>query len=207
MITVELVVETPGTVPAVPWPVAITEDAFLRLSADTTPLQVGSVMQQLVHYNRIPGDTIEALIDRVIAANTLLLPGGILVANADGAVVIAPGCCSGLEDWQTWERCVNERSSPWGGHDPAPWIAYDGDMARLWADGGTDDARSESAIRDAGIDYVDVPAVELQRLLHQAGRALGQFAAPLRRWAEATTPLYADALVARLAEAFRIPLP
>jgi hypothetical protein len=98
---------------------------------------LGLVFAQLVDYNRIAGGDIGALQSGVLAAERLILPGGLQASLGDQE--INPSCCCGLEGWREWQR-VLDGGSPWLGHDPAPWVELSGDVVRVWSDGALDEA-------------------------------------------------------------------
>jgi hypothetical protein len=140
-----------------PWPSAGRE-GFVRPSGGLTGPEVGSIMAQLVSYNQVEAEpTVEGLLSAAIAAERLLLPGG--VQASAGARKISPGCCCGLEGWREWLVCFESGQSPWLGHDPAPRIEWAGAVVRVWSDGGLD-------------PVADAFAIEFER---------GQFAAELGR--------------------------
>jgi len=137
------VVEVPLLKGPWPWPIADRKPfSFIRLSGGCTEAEVGSVIAQLVKYNLgEPESTAVGLLARVVAAQSLRLPGG--VQACAGEREINPSCCCGLEGWRAWSECLESGPSPWMGHDPAPHIEWAGELVRVWSDGG------QSAVADA----------------------------------------------------------
>lgn len=111
--------------------------SMIRLSAEMTYAQIGLVIAQLAKYNQIEltGDRLTVL-NQIIAAESLVLPGGIQVTS-EMQNTISSSCCCGLETWRDWLDFLKTGASPWLGHDPSPWIENLGDAIRIWSDGGT----------------------------------------------------------------------
>ncbi|QJX00278.1 hypothetical protein [Frigoriglobus tundricola] len=130
------VVEIRSVEESPPWLIADLEPlSFIRLSGGMTFTEVGSVMAHLVSYNSIEAEpTARGLLSGAVAAEGLILPGGIQVS--EGKRAISPRCCCGLEGWREWLAGMESTESPWMGHDPMPWIEWDGDTVRVWSDSG-----------------------------------------------------------------------
>lgn len=130
------VVEAPwfdGT-PPWPWPIADRKPfSFIRLARAMEHVDVGSVIAQIVT-DLDAAPTIPALAASVLEAESLQLPGG-LQASQEGRE-INPSCCCGLEGWREWLWCLESGESPWMGHEPTPWVEWQGGVARVWSDGG-----------------------------------------------------------------------
>src|SRR5688572_23031566 len=110
-----------------------------------TGAKVGAVIAQVAAYNRVDAEpTVEALLSGISAAERVILPGG--VQASAGEREINPGCCCGLEGWREWLTRVGPNDSPWTGHDPAPLVERDGDVVRVWSDGGLSQAPDAFAI-------------------------------------------------------------
>jgi hypothetical protein len=165
--------------PPWPWPIADREAyVLIRLSGGMTGAEVGSILAQLVAYNQVAAEpTVEELLSGAIAADGLLLPGG-LQATA-GARKISPGCCCGLEGWREWGTCLESGQSPWLGHDPAPRIEWAGALVRVWSDGGLDPVADAFAIefeRDqfvAELGYVERALQGFLRLVADWAQVVG----------------------------------
>ncbi len=103
---------------------------------DKTPDdQIGSIIGQLADYNSIDvvSDT-SVTLQRIIEAESLILPGGIS-ACSDGCIPIVPSCCCGLERWRDWIKFLSTGENPWLGHDPSPYLKRDGQLIHVWSDG------------------------------------------------------------------------
>jgi len=133
------------------------------------------------------------------ASASLIAPGGLQVVDHGSGAVVSPGCCCGLETWREWIDATQERRSLWLGHDPSPWIQFSFDRARIWSDGGLDEAEvtSESA-------FIDLPLADVPTRIEQAHRDLVAFLPRLRAWAVSRAPAEADALVANFDRCFRV---
>ena len=186
-------VPAPSQLKAAPWPVvSAAGDGFLRLSGHSSAAEVGTVVWQLVTYNRLAGSQ---PLRAAIAARRLALPGGLAVEGEDGNVV-RPGCCTGLEEWREWWS-VPERPSLWLGHDPAPWIEDKGGVLRIWSDGGLSE-RPKDAFS------IDVQRDELGSQLRRVERELQGFLQRLEAWAELQDRQTAADFVARFDQMFEI---
>lgn len=138
LIQMQAVIETPHYEGKFVCPWEIFEAppfSMIRLSAEMTYAQIGLVIAQLAKYNQIEltGDRLTAL-NQIIAAESLVLPGGIQVVD-ELQNTISPGCCCGLEDWRGWINFLKTYESPWLGHDPSPWIEMKDDVIWIWSDG------------------------------------------------------------------------
>jgi len=125
-----------------------------------------------------------------------VLPGGLALEDQDGRV-LRPGCCSGLETWREWFSVSKASSSPWMGHDPAPWIEDRGDVLRVWSDGGLSE-------RPLAAFSIDVQRDELSFELRRVEQDLQGFLQRLDTWAESQDPKAARAFVARFDHMFEI---
>ncbi len=95
-----------------PWEIAtFSKGYFLPISEHLSLPEIGAVMALLIFYNR------QKNLADIVAAKTLVLPGGI-GGYANQELIIIPGCCCGLESWRDWERFLTTGNSPWCGHDP-----------------------------------------------------------------------------------------
>lgn len=198
MIVFEPVIETCDACGFEAWPVGATSaDGYLILSGDLTPADVGTAMAAIAAYNHSsitpdgeeddrPGSAV--LIQRIIDAECLLAPGGLRVRDTESGVTVNPGCCSGLEDWQGWNRLVMRQSdAPWLGHDPSPWVEHLGQAIRIWPDGGMGPTTGTTP---AGLSPIEVPAARLPSLVADARNQLQGFLNLLEPWAQ---PLGGDA--------------
>jgi uncharacterized protein (TIGR02996 family) len=192
------VVEAPWYegVPSWPWPVADCKPySLIRLSDEITEPEVGSVMAQLVSYNQMEAEpTVEALLSGAIAAESLLLPGG--VQASDGERQINPGCCCGLEGWREWLDCLRTGQSPWMGHDPTPRIEWADEVVRVWSDGGLGPATDSFAI--------ELDRSQLAFELGEVERELREFLQHVATWARAVGFSQPSALCRKMDACFRI---
>jgi hypothetical protein len=192
------VVEAPWFEVAPPWPWPVADHqacSFVRLSGEMTGAEGGSVMAQLVTYNQIEAEpTVEGLLLGAIAAESLLLPGG--VQASIGEREINPGCCCGLEEWREWRECLDTAQSPWMGHDPAPRIEWAGQAVQVWSDGGLGPTTDAFAIEFEQGRF----AAELDRV----ERDLRGFLAVIADWARKAGFSDPLALCCKLDTCFRI---
>ncbi|NEO88729.1 MAG: hypothetical protein F6J87_31565 [Spirulina sp. SIO3F2] len=126
-----------------PWSVPEFEPlSMIQLHEGMSHPEVGLVMAQLAAYNHIDLENDrQTVLEQILGADSLVLPGGIEVISQ--GKVIPPSCCCGLETWREWQEFLKTGNSPWLGHDPSPWLESDGDIVRIWSDGGLE------AVKDA----------------------------------------------------------
>ncbi len=155
-----------------PWQISSAKPSC-RLSGNMTEAEIGLVFLQLVQYNQVDfsGD-ISTVLTRLIAADRLILPGGIQVLLSDGRD-ITPGCCCGLETWREWQTFLKTGNTPWLGHDPSPWLERQGQLVRIWSD--------ESGLNTF---FVDVPPNVFQEFLRLVEQDLQAFLWCVESWAQ-----------------------
>src|SRR5262249_21653571 len=101
--------------------------------------------------------------------------GGIELV-AGGKVVIAPGCCCGLEMWREWIDFADGGHPPWCGHD----TGYDIER------------RASGAL---AVNDVEVAPSALRAAVARVESDLRAFATLLRHWAAEVAPAVADRFV------------
>jgi hypothetical protein len=194
MVILEAVVETVVAGERPPWPISVPEaERLVRLSGESSAAEVGDVVQQLVLYNSLPlAGSAPEVIARVIAAENLVLPGGIRARSDSSDLVAVPGCCCGMERWRDWIGLEAEASSPWWGHDPDPWVERIGDTLRLWSDAST----------AATAFCFEVSVAEYPRMIAAVSVDLASFTQRLQQWARVLTPDTADKLASHFYSLF-----
>nr|WP_168504043.1 hypothetical protein [Streptomyces sp. S1D4-11]QIY92947.1 hypothetical protein HEP87_00035 [Streptomyces sp. S1D4-11] len=208
MLIVNAVLETPDTVDFSFWPVAdLPPYQFMALSGSMSPLEVGSALAMLAHYNsRTCGDDRPLMdasepIRRLLETNKVIAPGGLRVHDTRTNVTVKPGCCCGLEDWREWLD-VADGETLWLGHDPSPRLEHADEVVQLWPHGG--DAQETPSGQPIEIVVGDLPGI-----LHTVQEGLQGFLSLTRQWAARHVPTLAADLAARLDEDLAIspPLP
>ncbi|NRQ37860.1 hypothetical protein HII36_39430 [Nonomuraea sp. NN258] len=194
------------------WPVtAETGWGWAPLSGVLGFAEVGTVMAVLARADAEPGADSEGapecdalspaeadaatLVRRLLAQEDLIATGGLELRDQAARVSISPGCCSGLEEWRSWESLF-AGETPWFGHDPSPWAEFDGERLRVWQDGGLGETRWGRC--------VEVPVQALAGLLRAAQDDLRAFLGLVGEWGEVVVPGLAARLVGRLDAAFDI---
>jgi hypothetical protein len=127
VLIMDAIVETYDAVDFAQWPTAVPRaDRLLALSGQMSLLEVGTAMAVLTSYNHDDSDgsapDTEAGIRRIqnlLGVDLVTAPGGILLQDTTTGVVIAPGCCFGLENWRDWLDLINGEEL-WLGHGTAP---------------------------------------------------------------------------------------
>lgn len=141
----------------------------------------------------------DTIVRRLLDQDTLIAPGGLELHDLSTGVTVAPGCCSGLEDWRAWSKALSG-DDVWLGHDPAPSIAVNGDRMRVWQDGGLGESAPEG-------DFVDLPVALFPALLGSVQHDLVGLLGRVGEWADGGTPSLAGELVRKLDEALSISEP
>jgi hypothetical protein len=159
-----------------PWDVPVF-DSFsrIRLSGEMTYPEIGLVFAQLARYNQVDlsGES-QTVLNQILEAESLVLPGGIQAVWADK--VISPSCCCGLETWRDWQEFLKTGETPWLGHDPSPWLEIRGDLIRIWSDGGLDES-----IKNAF--YVEIKRSAFREAIQSVERDLQGFLFCISSWA------------------------
>ena len=144
----QAVVETPHPQGefACPWNLQTLEPlSWIRLSSEMTEQEIGSIVAQLVQYDQLEfSEDSHLVLDRILTAESLILPGGIQAILGDQT--IDPSCCCGLETWRKWQAFLTTGNSPWLGHDPSPWVEANHEQIRIWSDGGLGES-TQNALR------------------------------------------------------------
>lgn len=182
-----------------PWPWAVSNPpvfSFMRLGPDMAADDAGLFFALLADYNRIASEDIATLEEGVLAAEHLILPGGLVVAHGD--LVIEPSCCCGLEDWRDWEQALTGQS-PWLGHDPAPWVEVSGSTVCVWADGAEDAATDTYAI--------SFERAHFETELARAGTHLRAFLKQFARWTQSVGFSHPERVCCKLDRSFAITAP
>lgn len=160
-----------------PWAIVKFEPySMMRLHGLMTYPEIGLVFAQLAKYNKIEltGDRLTVL-KQVVAAESLVLPGGIQIIS-DSHETIFPSCCCGLETWREWIDFLKTGQTPWLGHDPSPFVENRGDVIRIWSDGGM------GTVSDAF--YIDVSRDRFAKALILVEQDLQAFLPLIESWAQ-----------------------
>lgn len=112
----------------------VIREEFICLSSESNEQDVELFLILLFGYNHI---NIEQSF--LLSFNELLEQEGVAISGGiaffeDESKYILPSCCCGLEDFSEVIDTINNKQSPWLGHDPAPGITYCNDQVRVWPD-------------------------------------------------------------------------
>lgn len=179
-----------------PWQVPeFTPFSMIRLFGEMTSPEIGLVFAQLAKYNQIElTNGKQAVLEQILEAESLVLPGGIEVISEEKP--IPPSCCCGLETWREWIMFLETGNSPWLGHDPSPWIESQGDTIRIWSDDGIEPASDAF--------YIDVPRPDFKRALMLVERDLQSFLYSTENWAREVGFARAKELSQKFDECFNV---
>ncbi|MFF3686565.1 hypothetical protein [Streptomyces sp. NPDC002187] len=203
MLIVEAVLETFDVAEFTLWPVAdLPAYRFLALSGRLSPKEIGTAMASLAVYSSEDSDRATdsvGLVRQLIEAECVTGLGGVRLRDTETGVVVAPGCCCGLEDWRDWLD-IMDGGEPWLGDWPAPRVEHSGPVVQLWpADGRSGLCTAPQAI--------EIPLVTLPDVLQTVRNDLSGFLVVVRQWADRYAPALARDLIAKLDEGLAISAP
>lgn len=198
LIQMQAVMETPDYEDDVscPWQIPeYTPFSMIRLFGEITSPEVGIVFAQLAEYNQIElANDKQSVLEQILEAESLVLPGGIKVISKDKS--ISPSCCCGLETWREWIMFLETGQSPWLGHDPSPWLERQGDLIRIWSD--------DSIEPVSRVFCIDVPRPDFERALILVERDLQAFLYSIESWAQDVGFARSNELSQKFDECFNI---
>ncbi|MDQ0789811.1 hypothetical protein [Streptomyces sp. B3I8] len=203
MLIMDAIVETYDAADFTLWPVAApNSDRHLALSDQMSQPEVGTAMAVLTCYNHDDSDghspDTDAGIRRIqnlLNVDLVIAPGGILLQDTATGVMIAPGCCFGLESWRDWLGLMHGEEV-WLGHGTTAHVERHRILVKAWPD--TDPpARTP----------IELPLAELPDLLQTVHDKLNGFLALAEQWASRYAPALAPALIAKLNEDLNIETP
>lgn len=179
-----------------PWPIPEFKPlAMIRLWGEMTYPEIGLVFAQLARYNQIElANNKQTVLEEILKTESLVLPGGIQIVSAEK--VIPPSCCCGLETWREWIDFLQTGHSPWLGHDPSPWVERQGNIIRIWSDGGI--APTQDAF------HIDVSQPEFEKALMGVERELKAFLLAIERWAQNISFAEPNQLFQKFDQCFKI---
>ena len=160
-----------------PWDLQIPEPlSWIRLSGEMTDQEIGSIVAQLVQYNQLDfsGES-HMVLDRILNAESLILPGGLQAVFDDQTIF--PSCCCGLETWREWQAFLTTGNSPWLGHDPSPWVEAKNERVSIWSDGGLGESTQQAF-------QIDVSRSTFQQALQIVEQDLQDFLCSVDSWAQ-----------------------
>lgn len=198
LLQMQAVMEAPyyeGELPC-PWQIPeFTPFSMIRLFREMAFPEIGLVFAQLAQYNQIElTNGKQAVLEQILEAESLILPGGIEVISKEKS--IPPSCCCGLETWREWIMFLETGNSPWLGHDPSPWIERQDDIIRIWSDGGIEPASDAF--------YIDVMHPDFKRALMLVEQDLQAFLDSIESWAQAVGFVRSNELSQKFDECFNI---
>lgn len=190
--------------PALPLMGTREPGSWMAVDRDSTLADAGLFVAMLAEHAGADRRTgVAEAVARVVAAESLILPGGLRASDTVTGKSVVPGCCVGLEDWREWVDLLNH-VSPWMGHDPGPWVEFHTSRLRLWQDSHNPPRRGHRNIPIR----IDIPEDELPRLLVGVQQALNDFLIVVQLWAaEAGVASSANALVAAIDQHFTVSAP
>lgn len=194
------------------WAVAEPKSyGFMPLNGALRPAEIGTAVMRIAQCNDVdpgpdeerpprPTDPLAGFLHGLLTLDDLYAAGGLRITDTASGTVLVPGCCTGLEEWRGWLSLVDDRNHvglPSFGHDPSPLAERVGDTVRLTVDADRDDS-----------PVIELPVIELRRLLTDAERDLTAFLATASLWATRHLPTpYATPVTAALARVLDLPGP
>ncbi|WP_229818870.1 hypothetical protein [Streptomyces lateritius] len=210
MIVMQPVLETYASDGFAFWPVAEGQPfGYLALSGGLTSAEVGTAVRRIAECNDIdpdpnagddrpprPADRLGSFLHGLLTFDSLFAAGGLRVTDSSTGVTLLPGCCNGLENWRDWSTVLDGSGPVFFGHDPDPGAELFGDTVRLVID-----------VEQSDSPVIELPAIELRRLLGGVERDLADFLALTAEWASRQLPDHSHSVVAALARVLDLPTP
>jgi len=191
------------------WPVAEGEPfRYLALSGELTTAEVGTAVMGIAQCNDIdpdanagddrpprPADPLGSFLHGLLTFDSPFAAGGLRVTDHSTGITFLPGCCNGLEDWREWYTVIDGSGPVSFGHDPDPAAELVGDTVRLIVD-----------VEQSDSPVVELPAMELHRLLDRVELDLVEFLALAADWAPRHLLDHAVPATAALARVLALPV-
>ncbi|MFE0699089.1 hypothetical protein [Streptomyces sp. NPDC058872] len=207
MIVLQPVLETCATDGFDLWPVAeCGAYDFLALGGALSPAEVGTAVMCIAECNNVdlegegrpqrPTDPLGNFLHGLLTMDNLFAAGGLRVTDTATGIALSPGCCSGLDERRDWLAVIDGDGWASFGHDPSPLAERMGDVVRLTIDAEQQDS-----------PVIELPIIDLRRLLADAERDLAAFHRLAIGWAALHLPDHADPVCAALARALDLPAP
>jgi hypothetical protein len=174
--------------PEPPWP------HWLMLGAKPTADDIALLLYMLATYGNAGHGSQPQTPAQLAESGRRILPGGLSALRGD--LRIDPSCCCGLETWRDWYALADTGTSPWLGHDPAPYAEREGEIFTLWADGGLGFAAAEP-VASICFDHGELAAA-----LRNVETALEGFEAGLRAYLRHHHPQYAEPIADNFVSGF-----
>lgn len=169
--------------------------SMIRLWGEMTYPEIGLVFAQLAEYNQVElVNDKQAVLEQILEAESLILPGGIQVISEQK--IISPSCCCGLETWREWMDFLETGESPWLGHNPSPWVESQGDIVRVWSDGGSEPTNHAF--------HIDVSRSQFERMLRSVEQELQAFLFCIESWTQEVGFAESSKLFQKFDECFSI---
>ncbi|MGO4543117.1 hypothetical protein [Paenibacillus sp. 2TAB19] len=112
----------------------VARNEVTLLSSDSSAHDVELFLLHLFGYNSIDvSQSIQRSFEELFKLDEVAILGGIAFFKDEESFIL-PSCCCGLEQWETVNQSINNRQSPWLGHDPSPGVTYHDDFLLVWAD-------------------------------------------------------------------------
>ncbi|MFC4777763.1 hypothetical protein ACFO9Q_13275 [Paenibacillus sp. GCM10023252] len=114
---------------------SVEQPTGIHLSSNCGDSDVEQFLQELV------GDDVRSeyheyfirAFDYMLREDEVVLAGGVAFFDDENKYIL-PSCCCGLEDWESVQDSIQDRVSPWLGHDPTPCITFQPNYLTVWSD-------------------------------------------------------------------------
>lgn len=187
------------------WPVAESAPyGFLSLSGALDAAEVGTAVMRIADCNDIdpadddrpprPIDPLGSFLQGLLTMDDLFASGGLRITDTTTGTTLLPGCCNGLEERRDWLEVLDGDGWASFGHDPSPLAQRLGEIVRLTVDAEQDNS-----------PVIELPIIELRRLLADAERDLIDFFQLAAAWVTQHLPDHAIHVTAALARALDLP--
>ncbi|RED66142.1 hypothetical protein [Cohnella lupini] len=133
----------------------LTRNEVTYLTSESSKHDVELFLLHLFGYNNIDiSQSIQSSFEELFMLDEVAILGGVAFIK-DEEIFIMPSCCCGLEDWSKVIEAINNRESPWLGHDPTPGITYHEDYLLVWSDDPQTDNKDKYNIRFTFSEIMD----------------------------------------------------
>ena len=148
---------------------------YVVFSEKTSPEDIDLFLITLFGYNDICfGSCVKEGLSNIIFSfyeqGGLAMNGGILFFDKEKKIF--PSCCCGLENWKEVQESINNKKSPWLGHDPFPVFEYEKEMVHVWSDDcigvyGKEQPKEKLICLDYPIDFLKEQLFYVKRDLYK----------------------------------------
>ena len=192
----EAVVEGIYELDEFPWPQAkcLAPD-YMWVHPAMSDEEIGFVIGQFITcevlHKRLDA---RSMLQTILKADELILRGGLRVIDEKNGLVINPGCCCGLENWNEWLDVPFGKCEIWTGHDPESLIELNDGKIKIWQD---------RSLKNE-VESIEFTVDELIKGLKNVKKDLTDFLHRLGQWTKFIKPGLENQVVSHFAKSMNI---